>query len=174
MLCFVFKVLNHFRKAVWTGEVFPLRPTQKITDHGKVIGYLDGDKAQSAGRRLALPFIVLFAGARLLGLLNVIVYPVIIAQILVWFRVIEKPGEGFIYVFLVMAGVLVLSILAEIDTIFIHKRTIGLRDVISLLNLNRPEPKPDTTQRLYRDDDTMAVRVQRGTEEFAGKITKKK
>jgi len=170
MIRFLAIVFYHFTKAVWYGEVFPLRPQKKIIDHGEVIGYLDGDKAQSAGRRLALPFIVLFSGARLLGLLSIIVYPVIIAQILVWAGVIAEPGGAFTSIFWVMAGVLVLSILMQIDTIFIHKRTIGLRDVISLLNLNRPEPKPDTTQRLYRDDDTLDVKVKRGVEEYVGKI----
>jgi len=173
MLVFAFEVMKYFGIAVWDGKVYPLREGGTITDHGRVIGYLDGDKAQSAGRRLALPFIVLFAGARLLGLLSVIVYPVIIAQILVWAGVIAEPGGAFTSIFWVMAGVLGLSILMQIDTIFIHKRTIGLRDVISLLNLNRPEPKPDTTQRVYRDDDTLAVKVKRGVEEYSGEISKK-
>src|SRR5690606_31522241 len=93
------RVLYHFAKAVWTGEIFPLRPQKKITDHGKVVGYLDGDKAQSAGRRLALPFILLFAGIKLWDLAGFIFVAIITAQILVWVGAIEKPGEGFTAIF---------------------------------------------------------------------------
>src|SRR5690606_34045767 len=93
MIRFVAKTLYHFAKAVWTGEIFPLRPQKKITDHGKIVGYLDGDKAESAGRRLALPFILLFSGVRMLDLAGLLLLAVIVAQILVWGGAIEKPGE---------------------------------------------------------------------------------
>ena len=173
MLCFVFKVLNHFRKAVWTGEIFPLRPKKKITDHGKVIGYLDGDKAVFAGRKMALPFILLFAGMRLWDLASFIFVAIITAQILVWVGAIDKPGEGFTTIFWVALGVLTLSIMIELYPVFYKHRTAGLRDILALLNLNRSESKPDTTQRIYRDDDTLDVKVKRGVEEFAGKISRK-
>src|SRR5690606_12101451 len=126
------RVLNHFRKAVWTGEVFPLRPSKKITDHGKVIGYLDGDKAQSAGRRLALPFILLFSGVRMLDLAGLFLLAVIVAQILVWGGAIEKPGEGFTAIFWVALGCLSLSMMIESYHVFYKHRTVGLRDVIAL------------------------------------------
>src|SRR5690606_12632598 len=41
MIRFLAIVFYHFTKAVWYGEVFPLRPQKKIIDHGEVIGYLD-------------------------------------------------------------------------------------------------------------------------------------
>jgi len=173
MLCFVFKVLNHFRKAVWTGEIFPLRPKKKITDHGKVIGYLDGDKAVFAGRKMALPFILLFAGMRLWDLASFIFVAIITAQILVWVGAIEKPGEGFTAIFWVALGCLSLSMMIESYHVFYKHRTVGLRDVIALLNLNRKSEPVDTTQRVYRDDDTLAVKVRKGTEEFSGKISRK-
>src|SRR5690606_7867289 len=163
-------VLYHFAKAVWTGEIFPLRPQKKITDHGQVIGYLDGDKAQSAGRRLALPFILLFAGIKLWDLAGFIFVAIITAQILVWVGAIEKPGEGFTAIFWVALGCLSLSMMIESYHVFYKHRTVGLKDILALLNLNRPEPKIDTAQSVYRDDDTLAVKVRRGTEEFAGKI----
>src|SRR5690606_7746238 len=173
MIRFVAKTLYHFAKAVWTGEIFPLRPQKKITDHGKVVGYLDGDKAQSAGRRLALPFILLFSGVRMLDLAGLLLLAVIVAQILVWFGVIEAPGEGFTAIFWIALGVLTLSVMLEIYPVFYKHCTAGLTDTMALLNLTRSESKPDTTQRMYRDDDTLDVKVKRGVEEFAGKIGRK-
>src|SRR5690606_13498540 len=166
------RVLYHFAKAVWTGEVFPLRLEKKITDHGKVIGYLDGDKAQSAGRRLALPFILLFSGVRMLDLAGLLLLAVIVAQILVWGGAIEKPGEGFTAIFWIALGVLSLSVMIELYPVFYKHRTAGLRDILCLLNLNRPDTKVDTTQQLYQGD-TLDVKVKRGVEEFAGKISRK-
>ena len=173
MIRFVAKTLYHFAKAVWTGEIFPLRPQKKITDHGKVVGYLDGDKAQSAGRRLALPFILLFSGVRMLDLAGLLLLAVIVAQTLVWGGAIEKPGEGFTAIFWIALGVLTLSVMLEIYPVFYKHRTAGLKDILALLNLNRLESKPDTTQRMYRDDDTLDVKVKRGVEEFAGRISRK-
>ena len=167
------RVLYHFAKAVWTGEVFPLRPEKKITDQGKVIGFLDGDKAQFAGRRLALPFVLLFAGVKMWDLVGLLFLAIITAQMLTWTGIIEPPAEGFINVFWVVLGALSLSIMIEIYPVFYKHRTAGLRDILSLLNLNRSEPKVDTTQRVYRGDDTLAVKVRRGTEEFAGRISRK-
>src|SRR5690606_12229550 len=164
------RVLYHFAKAVWTGEVFPLRLEKKITDHGKVIGYLDGDKAQSAGRRLALPFILLFSGVRMLDLAGLLLLAVIVAQILVWGGAIESPGGGFTAIFWIALGCLGLATMIESFYVIHKHRTVGLKDILALLNLNRPEPKIDTAQSVYRDDDTLAVKVRRGTEEFAGKI----
>jgi len=172
MIRFVAKTLYHFAKAVWTGEIFPLRPQKKITDHGKIVGYLDGDKAQSAGRRLALPFILLFSGVRMLDLAGLLLLAVIVAQILVWGGAIEKPGEGFTAIFWIALGVLSLSVMIEIYPVFYKHRTAGLRDILSLLNLNRPDPKVDTTQQLYQGD-TLDVKVKRGVEEFAGRISRR-
>ena len=139
-----------------------------------MIGYLDGDKAESAGRRLALPFILLFSGVRMLDLAGLLLLAVIVAQILVWGGAIEKPGEGFTAIFWIALGVLSLSVMLEVYPVLIKHHTAGLRDILSLLNLNRAEAKMDTIQKLYRDDDTLAVKVKKGTEEFAGKIAKKK
>lgn len=159
---------------MWTGEVFPLKPQRKITDHGKVVGYLDGDWSVFAGRRMALPFVLLFAGIKMWDLVGWIFVAIIVAQILAWAGVIEPPAEGFINIFWVALGSLILAVMIQLDKVLIKHQTVGLRDLIKLMDLNRSGPKSDTTQRVYRDDDTMAVRVQRGTEEFAGKITKKK
>jgi len=172
LIWYLIRVLYHFAKAVWTGEIFPLRPQKKITDHGQVIGYLDGDKAQSAGRRLALPFILLFSGIRMLDLAGLLLLAVIVAQILVWGGAIEKPGEGFTAIFWIALGVLSLSVMIEIYPVFYKHRTAGLRDILSLLNLNRPDPKVDTTQQLYQGD-TLDVKVKRGVEEFSGKISRR-
>src|SRR5690606_6757890 len=68
------------------------------------------------------------------------------------------------------AWVLSLSVMIEIYPVFYKHRTAGLRDILSLLNLNRPDPKVDTTQQLYQGD-TLDVKVKRGVEEFAGKIS---
>lgn len=168
------RILYHFAKALWTGEVFPLRPQRRITDHGRVVGYLDGDWVVFAGRKMALPFIILFAGIRLWDLVGFIFVAVIVAQFLVWFGVIESPGKGFTAIFWVAIGCLGLATMIESFYVIHKRRTVGLKDILALLNLNRLEPKPDTTQRVYRDDDTLAVKVRRGTEEFAGKISKKK
>src|SRR5690606_27552229 len=95
MIRFVAKTLYHFAKAVWTGEIFPLRPQKKITDHGQVIGYLDGDKAVFTGRKIALPFIVLFAGIKFWDLVGFLFVAIIVAQILAWTGVIAPPADGF-------------------------------------------------------------------------------
>jgi len=137
-----------------------------------VIGYLDGDKAVFAGRKMALPFILLFAGMRLWDLASFIFVAIITAQILVWVGAIEKPGEGFTAIFWVALGVLSLSVMIEIYPVFYKHRTAGLRDILSLLNLNRPDPKVDTTQQLYQGD-TLDVKVKRGVEEFAGRISRR-
>lgn len=170
MIRFVAKTLYHFAKAVWTGEIFPLRPQKKITDHGKVVGYLDGDKAQSIGRKMALPFILLFAGIKLWDLAGFIFVAVIMVQFLVWFGVIDPPADGFTAIFWVALGCLGLATMIESFYVIHKHRTVGLKDILALLNLNRPEPKIDTAQSVYRDNDTLAVKVRRGTEEFAGKI----
>lgn len=167
------RVLYHFAKAVWTGEVFPLRLEKKITDHGKVIGYLDGDKAQSAGRRLALPFILLFAGVRMWDLVGLLFLAIITTQMLAWAGIIAPPAEGFINIFWVALGCLALGVMAQIHSVFVKHQTVGLWDILRLLNLNRAGSKVDTTQQLYRDDDTLAVKVRKGAEEFAGKIGRK-
>ena len=173
MIRFLAIVFYHFTKAVWCGEVFPLRPQKKIIDHGEVIGYLDGDKAQSIGRKMALPFILLFAGIKLWDLAGFIFVAVIMAQFLVWFGVIDPPADGFTAIFWVALGCLVLGVMFQLDSI-VKRQTIGLRDLIKLFNLNRDPEPVDTTQNLYRHDDTLAVKVKRGTEEFAGKISRKK
>ena len=166
------RVLYHFTKALWTGEVFPLKPQRKITDHGKVVGYLDGDWSVFAGRKMALPFVLLFAGVRLWDLVGWIFVAIIVAQILAWAGVIEPPAEGFVNVFWVALGCLALGVMFQLDLI-VKRQTVGLRDLIKLFDLNRAV-KTGTTQTLYRDDDVMAVKVKRGTEEFAGKISKQK
>jgi len=166
-------VLYHFAKALWTGKVFPLRPEKEITDQGEVIGYLDGEKPLFVGRKMALPFVLLFSGIRTLDLAGLLLLVVIVAQILVWGGAIEKPGEGFTAIFWIALGVLTLSIMIEIYPVFYKHRTAGLRDILALLNLNRSESKPDTVQRMYRDDDTLDVKVKRGVEEFAGRISRK-
>lgn len=170
MIRFLAIVFYHFTKAVWCGEVFPLRPQKKIIDHGEVIGYLDGDKAQSIGRKMALPFILLFAGIKLWDLAGFIFVAVIMVQFLVWFGVIDPPADGFTAIFWVALGCLGLATMIESFYVIHKHRTVGLKDILALLNLNRPEPKIDTAQSVYRDDDTLAVKVRRGTEEFAGKI----
>lgn len=153
--------------------MFPLNPQRKITDHGEVVGYLDGDWPVFAGRRMALPFVLLFAGIRLWDLVGFIFVAVIITQFLAWFGVIEDPGEGFTSIFWVALGCLSLSTMIESFYVFHKHRTTGLWDLIKLLNLNRSEPKPGASQSVYRDDDTLAVKVRKGTEEFAGKIGRK-
>ena len=173
MIRFLAIVFYHFTKAVWCGEVFPLRPQKKIIDHGEVIGYLDGDKAQSIGRKMALPFILLFAGIKLWDLAGFIFVAVIMVQFLVWFGVIDPPADGFTAIFWVALGCLVLGVMFQLDSI-VKRQTIGLRDLIKLFNLNRDPEPVDTIQNLYRHDDTLAVKVKRGTEEFAGKISRKK
>src|SRR5690606_34929735 len=103
----------------------------------EVIGYLDGDKAQSIGRKMSLPFILLFAGIKLWDLAGFIFVAVIMAQFLVWFGVIEDPGKGFTAIFWISLGCLSLSMMIESYHVFYKHRTVGLRDVIALLNLNR-------------------------------------
>src|SRR5690606_30906185 len=118
------RALYPFAKTVWAAEIFPLRPPTKIADHGKVVGYLEGDKAQSAGRRLALPFILLFAGIKLWDLAGFIFVAIITAQILVWVGAIEKPGEGFTAIFWVALGCLSLSMMIESYHVFYKHRTV--------------------------------------------------
>ena len=172
MIWYVGKVLYHFSKAIWTGEVFPLRPKKKITDHGKVIGYLDGDKAVFVGRKIALPFVLLFSGIRLWDLVGWFFVAVIAAQILAWTGVIEPPAEGFINVFWVALGCLSLGMMVQSYSVFVKHQTVGLWDILRLLNLNRKMSKVDTTQQLYQDD-SLDVKVKRGVEEFVGKLSRK-
>lgn len=169
------QILYHFVKALWTGEVFPLKPQKTITDHGKVIGYLDGDESVFAGRRMALPFIVLFAGIKFWDLVGFLFVAIIVAQILAWTGVIAPPADGFTAFFWVSLGALSLSVMTESFYVLYKHRVVGLRDLLLLLNLDRvwkADTETETHQILY--DETLAVKVKRGTEEFVGKISKKK
>ena len=141
------------------------------------IGYLDGDKAQSIGRKMALPFILLFAGIKLWDLVGFLFVAIIVAQILAWTGVIAPPADGFTAFFWVSLGALSLSVMTESFYVLYKHRTVGLWDLLQLLNLNRiwemdTEMDTEMTQTLY--DETLAVKVKRGTEEFAGKISRKK
>ena len=173
LIWYLIRVLYHFLKAIWTGEVFPLRPEKKITDHGRVVGYLDGERFVFTGRKMALPFVLLFAGVRMWDLVGLLFLAIITTQMLAWAGIIAPPAEGFINIFWVALGCLALGVMVQIHSVFVKHQTVGLWDILRLLNLNRAGSKVDTTQQLYRDDDTLAVKVRKGAEEFAGKIGRK-
>ncbi|WP_146130499.1 hypothetical protein [Planifilum fimeticola] len=170
---FIVGVLWHFGKATWTGELFPLRDGGKIVDQGKVVGYLDGGKPQAIGRLLAIPVLALVEGFEALKYFKFYVLMVFLAKILIWTGYLSDPGNTFpIGAVWLAAGAMGISSLYCLAVIVYQRKARGLREILPQMFSGKIEEDEPPRGRVYRDDDTLEVKVVRGLEQLAKKMNK--
>jgi len=122
---------------------------------------------------LAIPVLALVEGFEALKYFKFYVLMVFLAKILIWTGYLSDPGNTFpIGAVWLAAGAMGISSLYCLAVIVYQRKARGLREILPQMFSGKIEEDEPPRGRVYRDDDTLEVKVVRGLEQLAKKMNK--